>query len=301
MEDVLISTEMQGLIPDRKGKVRDIFFTDEGLILVATDRLSAYDVVFSEGIPGKGKILTQMTLFWFEHLSHIIENHFLSDCVEKYPPPFNGYLQALQHRSMLVKKTEVIPIECVVRGYLAGSGWQEYIVNGSVCGIPLPDGLLESGKLDEPIFTPATKAEQGAHDENISFQKMEAIIGEDLAKKLKETSLMLYQEASEYALARGIIIADTKFEFGLGKDGRIILIDEIFTPDSSRFWFIRDYVPGRPQLSLDKQFVRDYLNSTHWDRTPPPPSLPSEVVQKTAEKYTEAFKLLTDREDNFLT
>ena len=301
MKTSLLSTEVSGFKPHRRGKVRDIFLLDDQVLLVATDRVSAYDIVFSEGIPGKGKILTQMACFWFEMLSNIIETHYISTRIEDFPDPYRRFSDIFGYRSMLVEKTEVIPVECVVRGYLSGSGWADYVKTGSVCGIELPGGLKQSDKLAAPIFTPATKAEHGEHDENIAFEKMIEVVGTDLGKTLRETSLALYEKASEYAYTRGIIIADTKFEFGMKKDGKLILIDEVFTPDSSRFWFVKDYEPGRPQVSLDKQFIRDYLDAIRWDRKPPPPTLPAEVIHGTAEKYREAFRLLTDREAIFLS
>jgi phosphoribosylaminoimidazole-succinocarboxamide synthase len=301
MNESLLSSEVSGLKPHKQGKVRDIYWLGDRVLLVATDRVSAYDVVFSEGVPGKGKILTQMTCFWFEILSDIIENHHISTRVEDFPDPYRRFPDVFGHRSMLVEKTDVIPVECVVRGYLSGSGWADYVKTGAVCGIALPEGLKQSDRLETPIFTPATKAEQGEHDENISFDRMTETVGADLAKTLKETSLALYEKAADYAYTRGIILADTKFEFGLRKDGALILIDEVFTPDSSRFWFVKDYEPGRAQTSLDKQFIRDYLDGISWDRKPPPPTLPEEVIRKTAEKYREAFLLLTNRKDDFLS
>jgi len=301
MNKPLLTSEVSGLKPHKTGKVRDIYFLGDRILLVATDRVSAYDVIFSEGIPGKGKILTQMAFFWFEHLADMVENHYLTGRIDEFPEPFCRYPDVFSHRSMMVEKTEVIPIECVVRGYLSGSGWADYVKTGSVCGIALPEGLKESEKLPRPIFTPASKAEQGEHDENISFDQMADRIGTELSERLKKISIALYQKAAAYAHSKGIIIADTKFEFGLKADGSFILIDEVFTPDSSRFWFVNEYSPGRAQISLDKQFIRDYLNTIRWDRNPPPPTLPAEVIQKTREKYREAYKLLTNREDTFLS
>jgi len=276
----------------KRGKARDIWqWMDGNLLMVATDRVSAFDVVVG-AIPGKGKILTRMSIFWFGFTKSIIGNHFITDSPTGLYRTYFGHKNDLQGCSMLVKKAaRVIPIECVVRGYLAGSGWKEYQASGEVCGIELPQGLLEGSKLPRPIFTPSTKAETG-HDENISFSQMTDILDDrTLAAQLKNISLELYQKAAEYAESKGIIIADTKFEFGL-KDGQLLLIDEVLTPDSSRFWPKDEWQPGQSQKSFDKQYLRDYLETTDWDKTPPPPALPEEVVNKTAEKYQEALRRL---------
>lgn len=276
-------------MPVRHGKVRDVYDFGDRLLFVATDRISAFDYVLPTGIPGKGEVLTRISQFWFDRLD--VPNHFLSTDVSSLPLPDRTNLAALQGRSMVVRRTDVVPVECVVRGYLSGSGWAEYQKSGTVCGVQLPDGLKESSKLPEPIFTPATKAEEG-HDENISFERMSELIGHDLSQRLRELSLKVYQQGVEYARSRGIIVADTKFEFGQ-IDGELILIDEVMTPDSSRFWPQDQYREGGSQLSFDKQFVRDWLLSSGWDRNSAPPSLPDDVVARTAEKYIEAFEKLT--------
>jgi len=277
-----------------RGKVRDIYDLGNQLLIVATDRISAFDVVMPNPIPDKGRILTQLSKFWFDLTEEIVPNHVYSTEVEDYPKDCQPYQEMLRNRSMLVVKTEVLPVECVVRGYLSGSGWEEYKKTGEVCGISLPKGLLESSKLEKPIFTPATKAELGLHDENISLEKVEKIVRRDLAQKLKTLSIAIYEKARDIAEKRGIIIADTKMEFGL-KDGKLILIDELLTPDSSRFWSKDTYRPGGPQKSFDKQFLRDYLLSIRWDKSPPAPELPEEIVQKTREKYIEAYERLVGR------
>lgn len=276
----------------KKGKVREVYEVDENLLIVASDRISAYDYVLPSLIPNKGKILTQLSRFWFGYTGLICPNHVISADVDEYPQVLRAHREKLEKRSMLVKKTEVVPVECVVRGYLAGSGWREYITSGKTSGVKLPEGMQQSDRLEEPIFTPATKAEEG-HDINISFKDMQKIVGSELAHKIKTVSLELYQKAILHALSKGIIIADTKFEFGLFDDD-LILVDEIFTPDSSRFWPVGQYSPGKSQLSLDKQFVRDYLDSTDWDKNSPPPPLPPEIVQQTSDRYMEIFRLLTD-------
>jgi phosphoribosylaminoimidazole-succinocarboxamide synthase len=288
------------IIPDlplyKRGKVRDVYDLGDRLLIVATDRISAFDFVLPSLIPEKGKILTQLSGFWFDFTSYICPNHVLSMSIEDFPPPLPKYKDVLDKRSMVVKKTKVVPIECVVRGYLAGSGWNEYKETGKASGVKLPPGLLESDALPHPIFTPATKAEEG-HDINISFKEMKKILGDDdLAMKIKKTSLKLYQKASLFALSKGIIIADTKFEFGLDKDD-LILVDEAFTPDSSRFWQVQTYTPGGPQASLDKQFVRDYLLGSSWDRQSPPPPLPPEIIEQTARRYREIYTLLTGKKE----
>jgi phosphoribosylaminoimidazole-succinocarboxamide synthase len=294
---------MQNLISDivipelplyKRGKVRDVYDLGDRLLVVATDRISAFDFVLPSLIPNKGKILTQLSTFWFDFTSYICPNHVLATNVDEFPSPLPKYKTLLDKRSMVVKKTKVMPIECVVRGYLAGSGWTEYKESGKASNVKLPAGLQEADALPHPIFTPATKAEEG-HDINISFREMKKILGSDeLALKIKTTSLKLYQKASLFALSKGIIIADTKFEFGLDKDD-LILVDEIFTPDSSRFWPLQTYGPGRSQPSLDKQFVRDYLLSSSWDRKSTPPPLPREIIEQTAKRYFEIYTLLTGK------
>jgi phosphoribosylaminoimidazole-succinocarboxamide synthase len=279
----------------KKGKVRDVYEIGERLLIVASDRISAFDYVLPSLIPNKGKILTQLSKFWFEFTELICPHHMVTAEVDDYPEVLREYREKLEKRSMLVKKTKVIPVECVVRGYLAGSGWKEYKTTGKTSGVKLPPGMKEADRLTEPIFTPATKAEEG-HDINISFKKMQKLIGGDLAQKISSVSLELYQKASLHALSKGIIIADTKFEFGLFNDD-LILVDEIFTPDSSRFWPVESYSPGKSQSSLDKQFVRDYLESTSWDKNSPPPPLPPNIIQQTAERYMEIFRLLTGKSE----
>ncbi len=277
-------------IPVKRGKVRDIYEFDDRLLFVATDRISAFDWVLPSGIPDKGRVLTQLSDMWFRRLD--VPNHFLSMDPEHVPLPDGAPLEDLQGRSMVVKRGDVIPVECVVRGYLSGSGWKEYKESQTVCGIPLPAGLQESAKLDEPIFTPATKAETG-HDENISFEVMCEKVGTELSEKLRDMSLAIYNKGAEYAKTRGIIIADTKFEFGM-LDGEIMLVDEVLTPDSSRFWPIDQYEPGRGQASFDKQFVRDWLEQTDWDKNSEPPELPDDIIARTREKYIEAYEKLVD-------
>jgi phosphoribosylaminoimidazole-succinocarboxamide synthase len=279
----------------KKGKVRDVYEIDDKLLIIATDRISAFDFVLPSLIPDKGKILTQLSKFWFDYTAYICPNHLLATEIQEYPPPLSKYKNILEKRSMLVKRAEVVPVECVVRGYLAGSGWKEYQATGRISGVKLPSGLTESERLPHSIFTPATKAEEG-HDLNISFREMKKIVGNELAQKIKKTSLKLYQKASLYALSKGIIIADTKFEFGLDRD-EILLVDEIFTPDSSRFWPLTSYTPGQSQPSLDKQFVRDYLESTPWDKASAPPALPESIIEQTGKRYFEIFSLLTGREE----
>jgi phosphoribosylaminoimidazole-succinocarboxamide synthase len=282
-------THFAGIAPVARGKVRDIYDLGERLLIVATDRLSAFDVVMPTPIPDKGRVLTQLSLFWFQHLHDLIPHHVLS--ATAFPPPFDVYRDELAGRSMVVRKTEPLPIECVVRGYLSGSGWKDYRGTGSICGIALPAGLRESDRLPEPIFTPATKATSG-HDENISFAQAAALIGKELAERVRSVSLEIYRRAAAYAEPRGVILADTKFEFGL-LNGELIWIDEALTPDSSRFWPAALYRPGGAQPSFDKQFVRDYLESIRWPKTPPGPELPERVVGATREKYREAYRLLT--------
>lgn len=289
---VLRETNFPGLAPSARGKVRDIFDLGDQLLIVATDRLSAFDVVMPTPIPDKGKVLTQISLFWFDLLKGIIPNHVIS--TDKVPAPFDAHREQLAGRSMLVRKTRPLPIECVVRGYLSGSGWKEYISTGKVCGISLPSGLRESDKLPEPIFTPATKAATG-HDENISFERAADMVGQPLAENVRAISIEIYNRAAAYAAPRGVILADTKFEFGLLND-ELIWIDEALTPDSSRFWPGAQYAPGGPQPSFDKQFVRDYLERIRWPKTPPGPELPPDVVAATRAKYREAYRLLVGRE-----
>jgi len=287
-------TQPQGLSPDSRGKVRDLYDLGDALLLVASDRISAFDVVLPDAVPFKGEVLTKLSMFWFELLGDIVDNHLLSTDVADLPERFKEHAEYLRGRFMLVRKAKVFPVECIVRGYLAGSGWNEYQRSGTVCGIELPAGLRESDKLPEPIFTPSTKAEIGLHDENISFERMVEIIGSAHAEELRAKSLSVYTTAREHAASRGIIIADTKFEFGLiGK--AVTLVDEVLTPDSSRFWPADEYEPGRGQASFDKQFVRDWLESSGWDKTPPPPALPAEVVQGTSERYIQAYELITGR------
>jgi phosphoribosylaminoimidazole-succinocarboxamide synthase len=293
--DTVIETNLQGLKLSAKGKVRDIYDLGEHLLIIATDRISAFDVVLPDPIPFKGKVLNQISRFWFEKMGDMVSHHLVTTEVDDFPKALQGYRKVLEGRSMLVKKTKTLPVECVVRGYLSGSGWKEYQEGGSVSGVVLPPHLLESSKLPGPLFTPSTKAEIGTHDENITFEKVGEIIGKDLARRIKEISLEVYKKAVKIAENNGIIIADTKFEFGM-KDGELLLIDELLTPDSSRFWPRDQYEPGRPQASFDKQFVRDYLISINWDRKPPAPNLPVEIILKTSEKYREAYRRLTGKE-----
>ena len=291
MKRVLKFTDFKDLKLLKRGKVRDVYDLEDKLLIVATDRISCFDVVLPTAIPYKGEILTRLSVFWFEFTKDVIPNHLISGDIKDYPSPLKKYEQVLRGRSMLVKKTNPLPIECVVRGYLSGSGWKEYREKGSVCGVKLPEGLKESDKLPEPVFTPATKEEKG-HDINVSESYLIERFGEVLISKIKEVSLALYRKASLYTEEKGVIIADTKFEFGLlGEE--LILIDEVLTPDSSRFWPKDDYSPGGPQPSFDKQFVRDYLETLNWDKTPPAPELPGDIVNKTIQKYKEALFRLT--------
>jgi phosphoribosylaminoimidazole-succinocarboxamide synthase len=291
---VMQETNFPGITPAARGKVRDIYELGDKLLIVATDRLSAFDVVMPTPIPDKGRVLTQLSLFWFDLLKDVIPNHLLS--ATHFPAPFDAFRQELAGRTMLVKKTQPLPIECVVRGYLSGSGWKEYKSTGKVCGIALPAGLHESDELPEPIFTPATKAASG-HDENIPFEGAAEIIGKPLSEKVRAVSMKIYSRAAAYAAPRGVILADTKFEFGL-LNGDLIWIDEALTPDSSRFWPAAQYAPGGPQPSFDKQFVRDYLERIQWPKTPPGPELPPDVVAATRAKYREAYRLLVGHELN---
>jgi phosphoribosylaminoimidazole-succinocarboxamide synthase len=293
MKNTALLTTTVDDYPKRSGKVRDLYELDEHLVLIATDRISAYDVVMPNGIPDKGRVLTQISLFWFDKLSHLTPNHVVSSALKDLPKPFRP--RELDGRFMLCRKCEVIPIECVVRGYLAGSGWREYKESQSVCGIVLGSGLKQSSKLPAPIFTPATKATTG-HDENITQERAAELVGKDLMNELRERSIALYSAAADYAAERGVIIADTKFEWGRTEDGEIILVDEALTPDSSRFWPAEGYKPGKDQPSFDKQFVRNYLDKIKFDRQPPAPVLPKDIVQKTRKKYIEAFELLTGQE-----
>jgi len=288
--NALLRTELEGVRLFARGKVRDVYDLDDRLLIVATDRISAYDCVMPNGIPEKGEILTAMSLFWFGLTRDIVPNHLITADVGRYPEALRRFGDQLKGRSMLVRKAKRIDIECVVRGYLSGSGWREYRKTGMVCGLRLPEGLRESDRLPEPIFTPATKADSG-HDENISFEQTAKLVGEDLARRLREVSIAVYRKARDYADGRGILIADTKFEFGL-IDGEVALIDEVLSPDSSRFWPKDRYEPGRPQDSFDKQLVRDYLDTLDWDKTPPAPALPEEIVRRTTEKYREAYQRL---------
>ena len=290
----LIETKIPELQPIARGKVRDVYQVGDLLCIVATDRISAFDYILATGIPDKGKVLTQLSIFWFELLRDIMPTHFLTADVSQYPEPLRHYPEQLAGRSMLVKKADMVQIECVARGYLSGSGWKEYQQNGTVCGIALPAGLKESSRLPEPIFTPAGKAQSG-HDENISFETVCGRVGRDLASKLRDYTLQIYDRAARYAETRGIIIADTKFEFGF-VNGELVLADEVLTPDSSRFWPSESYAAGGAQPSYDKQFVRDYLESIHWNKQPPAPALPDDVARKTAEKYKSAYSVITGTE-----
>ena len=295
LESILLGTDFADLELYASGKVRDLYRVDnEHLLLVATDRISAFDYVLASGIPQKGRMLTQLSLFWFDFLHDVVPNHLVTADVDRYPAHLRRYAEQLHGRSMLVVRADMIAIECVVRGYLSGSGWKEYQQNGKVCGIELPPGLRESDKLPQPIFTPAVKATSG-HDENISFEEMAQRAGPKLSEQLRELSLEIYRRAAEHAAARGIIIADTKFEFGRTARG-LVLADEVLTPDSSRFWPADRYQPGRGQASFDKQFVRDYLEQVRWNKQPPAPALPAEVVRETSEKYLDAYRRLTGRE-----
>ena len=293
MTDTVLQTNIAGQEPLR-GKVRDIYDLDDKLLIIATDRLSAFDVVMANGIPYKGIVLTQISLFWFDFFASDIEHHLITDRVEDFPAPFNEFGSRLEGRSMLVKKVEVLPIECVVRGYLAGSGWKEYKTSTTVCGQKLPEGLEQCSKLPELIFTPATKAERGMHDENISVEKCAEIIGKEHADYVRDKSMDIFEKASKYAETKGIILADTKFEWGI-LDGKIILVDEILTPDSSRFWPADKYQPGRDQESFDKQFVRNYLESIDFNKSGPGVELPKDIVKKTSAKYIEGYEKLTGK------
>jgi phosphoribosylaminoimidazole-succinocarboxamide synthase len=286
-ESPVIKTEFKELDLVHRGKVRDLYEVDDKLLMVATDRISAFDVVMDNPVPNKGKVLTRLSLFWFDFLQDIVPNHLITADVAEYPAACAPYADQLRGRSMLVKKAKPLPIECIVRGYLSGSFWQAYRENTTVCGIPLPPGMVESDKFPQPLFTPSTKAELGDHDENISVDRMEEIVGVAETARIVDVSIQLYRKAADYALSKGIIIADTKFELGW-LSGELILIDEVLTPDSSRFWPLDEYSPGKGQPSFDKQFLRDYLSSLDWDKKPPPPNLPDEILEKTGARYAEA-------------
>ena len=288
----LFETNLNGLKPLVRGKVRDIYDAGEFLVFVATDRISAFDYVLQTPIPDKGRVLTQLTIFWLDLLRDIVPNHFVSANIADYPAAFRPHRDQLEGRSMLVRRARMIEVECVARGYVAGSAWKDYRRDGSICGIPLPSGLRESERLPQPLFTPATKAQSGHHDENISFQAASRQLGDYLADRLRDLTLTIYSRAAEYAETRGIILADTKFEFGFVGD-QLVLADEVLTPDSSRFWPRASYQPGSSQASYDKQYVRDYLESIHWNKQPPAPALPPDVVRETSEKYREAYRELT--------
>jgi phosphoribosylaminoimidazole-succinocarboxamide synthase len=290
---ILLETDLPGIEQHGRGKVRDIYRVGNDLLIVATDRISAFDYILASGIPDKGRVLTQLSLFWFDHLREVVPNHLLTTRVEDYPAVLHPFAEQLEGRSMLVKRAKMIEIECVARGYISGSGWKDYKATGAICGIPLPKGLQESSKLPQPIFTPATKAESG-HDENISFDKVVHSVGAELAEKLRTLTLDIYSRAARYAETQGIIIADTKFEFGFIGD-QLVLADEVLTPDSSRFWPMETYRAGGPQQSYDKQYVRDFLEAIQWNKRPPAPALPEEVARRTSEKYKEAYRLLSGK------
>lgn len=293
MANVVLRTEIPG-VPVKHGKVRDIYDLGDALLIVASDRISAFDVIMKTGIPCKGEVLTRISKFWFKYLAGVVENHLISDDVKTFPKPFCNYPEQLAGRSMLVKKTQVLPVECIVRGYITGSGWKEYQKQGTVCGIELPPNLKQCAKLSDPLFTPSTKAEQGAHDENIDFDACIRLLGKKNAAYVRDKSIEIFNKAGAFAAGKGILLADTKFEWG-EVDGRVILIDEVLTPDSSRFWPADKYQPGRDQESFDKQFVRNYLEDIHFNKSGPGVELPDEIVQKTSEKYIEAYERLTGR------
>jgi phosphoribosylaminoimidazole-succinocarboxamide synthase len=294
MSQLVLQTDFPDLKLAARGKVRDIYDLGDSLLIVTSDRISAFDVIMNEGIPDKGYVLTQISTFWFRQMEDIIPNHIISTEVKDFPAACQKYADVLEGRSMLVKKAQPLPAECIVRGYLSGSGWKDYKATGSICGIQLPPGLVESDKLPEPIFTPSTKAELGTHDENISFDEMVEMCGRDIAEQVREVTLKIYSKARDIADTKGIIIADTKFEYGI-HDGKLIIIDECMTPDSSRFWPKDGYKPGGAQPSFDKQFLRDYLETLDWNKTAPAPPLPAEVIRKTGEKYMEALVKLTGK------
>ena len=291
-ENIMLYSDFKELNLIKRGKVRDVYEVDDMLLIVASDRMSAFDVVMDDPVPDKGKVLTGISNFWFEKLESVVENHIISTNPDEYPVVCRQYRESLEGRSMLVKKANPLPVECIVRGYLSGSGWIEYQSRESVCSIQLPKGLKESDQLPDPIFTPSTKAEEGDHDENISFDRVSDILGKDMAEKVRDLSIKIYGFGQELAAKKGIIIADTKFEFGMVGD-KLCLIDEVLTPDSSRFWPMDDYAPGRSQHSFDKQFLRDYLNGLDWSKEPPPPKLPADIIEKTRARYVEALERLT--------
>jgi phosphoribosylaminoimidazole-succinocarboxamide synthase len=290
----LLETNLPGIEPIARGKVRDIYDAGEHLLFVATDRISAFDVVLPNGIPHKGEVLTKLSMFWFNFLKDVVPTHFVTANMDEYPEHLRQHRDQLDGRSMLVKKLDMVPIECVARGYISGSGWKDYLKTGAICGVKLPDGLRMNGLLAEPVFTPATKAETG-HDENITFEQACGIIGEELCSKLRDLTLDIYSRAGQHALACGVVLADTKVEFGR-ENGEIVLADEVLTPDSSRYWPLEFYQAGKDQISFDKQFVRNYLETLDWDKTPPGPELPANIVAKTAEKYLEAYYTLTNED-----
>lgn len=295
MSDAVIQTDLPGLHLMHRGKVRDMYEIpghDDKLLMIATDRISAYDVVMDDPIPGKGKVLTSLSLFWFDLLGDIVDNHLISADVDEYPDACKPHRAILEGRSMLIHKSAPLPVECIVRGYISGSFWSAYRKDTTVCGFQLPEGMRESDRFPEILFTPSTKAEIGDHDENISIERLQEIVGNERADEIARISISLYQKAADYARDKGIIIADTKFELG-EKDGRLILIDEVLTPDSSRFWPLDEYTPGKGQPSFDKQFLRDYLSSLDWDKTPPPPHLPADIIEKTGDRYREALNRIT--------
>ena len=294
MSSLVLQSDFPDLTLAGRGKVRDIYDLGDSLLIVTSDRISAFDVIMNEGIPDKGYVLNQISTFWFRQMEAIIPNHIISTDVADFPATCHKYADVLRGRSMLVKKAAPLPAECIVRGYLSGSGWKDYKATGAICGIPLPSGLKESDKLPEPIFTPSTKAELGTHDENITFDRMAELCGRELAEQVRDVTLKIYCRARDIADARGIIIADTKFEYGI-HEGKLIIIDECMTPDSSRFWPKDRYQPGGPQPSFDKQFLRDYLETLDWGKTAPAPPLPSEIIEKTAAKYRDALERLTGR------
>ena len=291
-ENIMLYSDFKELNLIKRGKVRDVYEVDDMLLIVVSDRMSAFDVVMDDPVPDKGKVLTGISNFWFEKLESVVENHIISTNPDEYPDVCRQYRESLEGRSMLVKKANPLPVECIVRGYLSGSGWIEYQSRGSVCNIQLPKELKESDQLPDPIFTPSTKAEEGDHDENISFDRASDILGKDMAEKVRDLSIKIYGFGQELAAKKGIIIADTKFEFGMVGD-KLYLIDEVLTPDSSRFWPMDDYEPGRSQHSFDKQFLRDYLNGLDWSKEPPPPKLPADIIEKTRARYLEALEILT--------
>ena len=293
MATVITTTQLEGVEKIASGKVRDVYRSGDDLLIVATDRISAFDCILPQGIPGKGRVLTQMSLFWFDFLGGIVPNHLITADVEQFPAPLRRHREVLEGRSMLVKRCRMEPVECVARGYVVGSGWKDYQRTGAICGIPLPAGLQDGSRLPEPIFTPASKAETG-HDENISFEQAAKTVGSETAALLRDLTLKIYSAAAKHAETRGIILADTKFEFGW-HEGTLLLADEVLTPDSSRYWPREEYAPGRAQKSFDKQFVRDYLETLSWNKQPPAPDLPAEVIEKTADKYREAYRLITGR------